>query len=382
MKKFIKTRLGNTIIIICKILNLFINFQFCHLYTSRIGHQTVNFDIALISIKKKTFIFCSHDTKVANNYILSFFKNQKNVFFLQIFKYFYFLIYFVDNRSKFIITWEQYQPKFTVHLNNKSNIIFPNSSQSMVNEILLKYKLKRNFVGLYSRNSLYVEKNNLNDKNFHGYRDFDFEDFKLAINFLKNQNSIIKLGESYLEENFEQFKTKIFTSLDFNSNEEVDYILNAYSRYNVMGDSGVSGISSMLRKKIVYVNLIPLNLEHLSYCSPGSIILPKKIYDLKKSRYLTFSENLEINFSLHSINNPYEENNLKVTNNSPEDILNAIVEMENKIKNISNDNEGKRLNELFWKNISKKDFDKINYLKDKQELTISSSFLKKNQDLL
>ena len=382
MKKFIKTRLGNTIIIICKILNLFINFQFCHLYTSRIGHQTVNFDIALISIKKKTFIFCSHDTKVANNYILSFFKNQKNVFFLQIFKYFYFLIYFVDNRSKFIITWEQYQPKFTVHLNNKSNIIFPHYSQSMVNEILLKYKLKRNFVGLYSRNSLYVEKNNLNDKNFHGYRDFDFEDFKLAINFLKNQNSIIKLGESYLEENFEQFKTKIFTSLDFNSNEEVDYILNAYSRYNVMGDSGVSGISSMLRKKIVYVNLIPLNLEHLSYCSPGSIILPKKIYDLKKSRYLTFSENLEINFSLHSINNPYEENNLKVTNNSPEDILNAIVEMENKIKNISNDNEGKRLNELFWKNISKKDFDKINYLKDKQELTISSSFLKKNQDLL
>ena len=382
MKKFIKTRLGNTIIIICKILNLFINFQFCHLYTSRIGHQSVNFDIALISIKKKTFIFCSHDTKVANNYILSFFKNQKNVFFLQIFKYFYFLIYFVDNRSKFIITWEQYQPKFTVHLNNKSNIIFPHYSQSMVNEILLKYKLKRNFVGLYSRNSLYVEKNNLNDKNFHGYRDFDFEDFKLAINFLKNQNSIIKLGESYLEENFEQFKTKIFTSLDFNSNEEVDYILNAYSRYNVMGDSGVSGISSMLRKKIVYVNLIPLNLEHLSYCSPGSIILPKKIYDLKKSRYLTFSENLEINFSLHSINNPYEENNLKVTNNSPEDILNAIVEMENKIKNISNDNEGKRLNELFWKNISKKDFDKINYLKDKQELTISSSFLKKNQDLL
>ena len=382
MKKFIKIIFGNIIILICKILNLFINFKFCHFYTSRIGHQTVNFDVALLTVKKKELIFCSHDKKVANNFILSFFKNQKKIFFLQIFKYFFHLIYFVDSKSKFIITWEQYQPKFTFHLNNKSKIIFPHYSQSMVNEILSKYKLKRNFVGLYSRNSLYVEKNNLNDKNFHGYRDFDFEDFKLAINFLKNQNSIIKLGESYLEENFEQFKTKIFTSLDFNSNEEVDYILNAYSRYNVMGDSGVSGISSMLRKKIVYVNLIPLNLEHLSYCSPGSKILPKKIYDLKKSRYLTFLENLEINFSLHSINNPYEKNNLKVINNSPEDILNAIVEMENKIKNISNDNEGKRLNELFWKNMSKKDFDKINYLKDKQELTISSSFLKKNQDLL
>ena len=71
-------------------------------------------------------------------------------------------------------------------------------------------------------------------------------------------------------------KILFFSSKNFNSNEEIDYLLNAYSRYNIIGNSGIVGISYILRKKVIYANLIPLNLSNLSYCSPGSIILPKK----------------------------------------------------------------------------------------------------------
>ena len=52
MKKKIKTFLGFSILFFCRIIKNFVDFQFCHLYTSRIGHQTVNFDIALLSVKK------------------------------------------------------------------------------------------------------------------------------------------------------------------------------------------------------------------------------------------------------------------------------------------------------------------------------------------
>lgn len=381
MKKIIKIILGNIILLICKIFSKIFDFQFCHLFTSRIGHQTINFDIALLSVKKNTFILCSHDKKIANNFILSFFKKQKNVFFSQIFQYCHRLISCVDENSKFIISWPQYQPKFSFHLQSNSKINFPFYSKEKINNILSKYNLKKNFVGLFSRNSLYVAKNKLPDKNFHDYRDFDFEDFKLAIEYLKKDNSIVKLGATYFEEkNFEFSKTKIFTSMDFNSNEEVDYLLNTYSRYNVMGDSGITTISSISRKKIVYVNLIPLNLDHLSYCSPGSIILPKKIFDMKKSRFLTFSENLKINFDIHHEADPYKKNNLKVVNNSPEDILKVIIEMEEKIKGKNIEEEGK-LNDLFWKNITGDNHVKINYLKNILKLSISTNFLKKNQDL-
>ena len=381
MKKKIKTFLGSLILFFCRIIKNFVDFQFCHLYTSRIGHQTVNFDIALLSVKKSTIILCSNDKKIANRFILNFFKNQNKVFFSPIFKYFYHLILFVNKDSEFIISWKQYQPEFSFHLNTRGRIIFPKFSKQKLSSIFSKYQIRENFIGLFSRNPLYIKKNNLNDQNFHDYRDFDFKDFELAIEYLKKDNSLVKLGDTYPEENFDYSGTKILTSLDYNSNQEIDYILNAYSRYNVMGDSGISGISSILRKKIIYVNFIPLNINHLSYCSPESIILPKKIFDKKKERFLTFTENLNLNFSLHNTSDQYKDRNLEVINNSPKEILDVVIEMEEQLKG-KKSLDGKELNEIFWKKIAKKDHHKVNFLRKDLKLSISYNFLKENFNLI
>ena len=173
-----------------------------------------------------------------------------------------------------------------------------------------------------------------------------------------------------------------FSSKDFNSNEEIDYLLNSYSRYNIIGNSGIVGISYILRKKIIYANFIPLNLSNLSYCSPGSIILPKKIFDNQKGRALTFKENMEINFSIHTKSDPYFKNNLSVINNSPQEILDAAIEMEERLKGNNNDNDFAKLNDQFWKSIVNNNEEKINFLKNELKLSVSYKFLKDNQNLL
>ena len=150
----------------------------------------------------------------------------------------------------------------------------------------------------------------------------------------------------------------------------------------MIGKSGISGISSIHRKKIIYINLIPLNLDNLSYCSPGSLILPKKIFDKKQKKFLSFRENIKINFNIHQIRDPYDEHNLSVIDNSPEEILDAVIEMEEMILGQNNNNdENIRLNDLFWISLSDNNYDKINYLKNDLKLSISSNFLKKNQHL-
>ena len=63
---------------------------------------------------------------------------------------------------------------------------------------------------------------------------------------------------------------------------------------------------------------------------------PKKIYDKKKERFLTFTENLNLNFSLHNISDPYKDRNLEVINNSPKEILDVVIEMEEQLKGIKN----------------------------------------------
>ena len=168
--------------------------------------------------------------------------------------------------------------------------------------------------------------------------------------------------------------------MDFNSDEEIDYLFNSYSKFNVIGNSGVAGISSILRKKIIYINLIPLNLNNLSYCSPGSLILPKRIYNKEQKRFLSFKENININFDIHNEKDPYELNNLSVVNNSNNEILNTIVEMEKLMLN-EKDTEAKNLNDIFWQSISDNNLEKINYLKNVLKLTISKNFLKENQNL-
>ena len=221
----------------------------------------------------------------------------------------------------------------------------------------------------------------IHDNNFHDFRNFDFNDYKLAIKYLDNKNiSLIKLGETFVEENINSTNPKIFTSLDFESNQEIDYLLNTHAKYNVIGNSGVSGISSIHRKKIIYINLIPLNLNNLSYCSPGSLILPKKIFNKQKGRFLTFKENTEIEFSIHQEIDPYKKYDLSVVNNSPKEILDTIIEMEEKLLDNSSD-DSIRLNDLFWKNITDNNQKKISYLKNDLKLFISTSFLKNNQNL-
>ena len=73
-------------------------------------------------------------------------------------------------------------------------------------------------------------------------------------------------------------------------------------------------------------------------------------------------------------------NNLSVVNNSNNEILNTIVEMEKLMLN-ENDMEAKNLNDIFWQSISDNNLEKVNYLKNVLKLTISKNFLKENQNL-
>jgi len=383
MKYFIIYCFGIATILILKILKYFVKIKFCRVYSERIGHLTINFDNAILSVTKNTYLLCFHSSKVSNNFILSIFKKQKNIFFNSIFKYFYNAILLVNSNSDLIISWKQYQPEFCFNLILNSKIVFPSYSDSELDKIFSKYNVKKDFVCLHARNNLYLEKHSITDKNFHNFRNFNFEDYELVINFLKKKNnSIIKIGETFSEETFKFKKKDFFTSTNFHFNEEIDYLLNAYSRYNVIGNSGITGISSILRKKIIYVNFIPLNLPNLSYCSPSSLILPKKIFDNKKNRFLTFKENVLINYSIHSEIDLYSKHHLTVINNSPQEILDAVIEMEQRLIGY-NENNCAKLNDQFWKSITINNNDeKINYLKNELKLSISNKFLKNNQNLL
>ena len=384
MRKVLKFILGFFTIFVCNILSKFIIIRFTHIFTTRIGHQTMNFDAATLSVKKKTIILISYDKNVANEFIFNFFKKTKKTFFSRKFRYILQSIFFVNPMSKLIIDWDEYQPAFSRHLQYKPKIIIPHYSPDKLKDIFDKLNIHKDFVGLHARNNLYVNEVAPEDKNYHEFRNFEFEDFKLGIDYLENKkNTIIKLGKTYPNEDLSFTKTNIITSRDYNYNDEIDYLINMYSKFNVIGNSGVVGISTMIRKRVLYVNFIPLSLDNLSYCSPGSVILPKKIFNKNSDKYIKFNDNENLSDTIHLTHSPYDEKNLEVVNNSAQEILNAIQEMDNIIDNKSysyiNDCE---YQEEFWKSFGKQNVEKTNYLKNTLKLTISPKFLNENSNLI
>ena len=91
----------------------------------------------------------------------------------------------------------------------------------------------------------------------------------------------------------------------------------------------------------------------------------------------------ELNFSIHNTNNPYQENKLELMNNTPDEILNVVIEMENKCKDeLSFYNKNKKFQKNFWDIFDEKDQDKVKFLENNLKILISSSFLEQNQELL
>jgi hypothetical protein len=78
--------------------------------------------------------------------------------------------------------------------------------------------------------------------------------------------------------------------------------------------------------------------------------------------------------------NPYENKNLAYVNNSPKEILETITEMD-EILIEKNNSDAIKLNNQFWESLTDKNHEKIDYLKNVLKLSISTQFLKNNQNL-
>ena len=130
----------------------------------------------------------------------------------------------------------------------------------------------------------------------------------------------------------------------------------------------------MLRKKILLVNTIPFCLREMYQYTKGSLFIPKKIYSNKEKRMLKLCEIERLKYNSHE-KNFFKKRNLKVINNSEEEIYLAVKEM---LENYKINNSKRYFNNLhnkFWNTIDDKRA--VNIVRNKLRLNIADSFLKK-----
>jgi len=157
----------------------------------------------------------------------------------------------------------------------------------------------------------------------------------------------------------------------------MDIYLLAKCKFFIVSATGLAMIPRLFRKPQVFVNLIPLQMDSLLSLSQNSLIIPKKLLLRKENRFLTFKEMFELYLDIHYKGNYYEDNNIEPVENTPEEILDVVIEMDDRQNDTwQTQKADEELQDIFWS------FLPSDVLKNKYRLRIGTEFLRKNKDLL
>ena len=379
---FLKNLLSKIIYSFLNILSKFgINIYIVNIQAARIGHLLNNVDqsIYFLDQKKTSYILLINLIgKISNSFVVSQWKKNKKIFFSNFFLS-RLLEYVSYNKKleKFILGWKIIQPEFTKLFSSKRNFYIDK------NEINLSKDeqeiFQKEFICLHNRDQKYTREI-AKDINYFDYKNFSFESFNSTIVQIHKNNQIpIRIG-NFVEKIYDYKKLNYVDMSGDKSKDYMDILLQYYSKFTIIGLTGLSSVSNISRKPQLNINFTPININQLSWVSQNSIIMPKLFFSNKEGRNLKFNEIFKINFNIHQQGNFLYKNNIEVIDNTEDEILQAYIEMDNFLNNKFHDKENYELNKIFFNLFEDKE--KSDFLFKNNNIRIPTFFLKKYYDLL
>ncbi len=214
------------------------------------------------------------------------------------------------------------------------------------------------------------------------FRDSSVENYYKVASYLANNGyQVIRMGK-IVKDRFDldhplifDYANSIFRS-DF-----MDVYIGYKCLFTISNSTGWDAIPVIFRKPILFVNHAPIINIH-TY-SKKYIHIFKHHYDVKKKKYLKIEDLVKA--GMHDLYETFyfKNNNIKLIENTPDEILNATKEMLDLISNnFIKDNE--KIQNLIWKQFPTNYINKYNNNKmhGKIKSRFSSSFISKNKYLL
>jgi putative glycosyltransferase (TIGR04372 family) len=235
----------------------------------------------------------------------------------------------------------------------------------------------QNSICFANRDSSYLEQL-LPDQNMnhHNYRNFSIQDYCDGIKYLTKKNySVLRMGSNVAERfNFEGKNIIDYADSDVQS-DFLDIYLMAKCKYGVYADGGISAISEIYRRPILYINYTGFtNLP--SWTQFGRVIF-KKFKDISTGKYVSYHDIFNT-FPVHELlsSGKWEEYGIEIVDNCRQEILEAIIEMDATVNGCFEMNElDYYLQNKFWDIFG-------NTVRVGDNFKVASSFLRSNKGLL
>jgi putative glycosyltransferase (TIGR04372 family) len=251
----------------------------------------------------------------------------------------------------------------------KPVLTIPNDEAQIGSEILSKWGLPTNawFVCLHVRESgFHYDWHKQNP----GTRNANISSYLDAIDYITSIGGyVIRMGDKSMEK-LPQLDRVIDYVHTTDKTDYMDIFLCANCKFFIGTNSGLGLVPSVFGKKCLLTNWSPIAIPQWY---PEDIFIPKLVRRKTDKSYLSFKEMFSTIAGWSQFQKYYNEANLEVIDNTPDEILNGVKDI---IENLSSDN-GLMENQLV-RDFSKLSYEYIGYTGSK----ISPSFIKKHIKLL
>lgn len=242
-------------------------------------------------------------------------------------------------KVEFTKYWEDYSANYGEKRNGrqrnaKDTVQYFNLSDEEQREGQYKKQhmgLQGPYVCVSSRDPAYLATINPNyDCEYQDFRDSDINKFNLAAEYLSHKEiTAVRMGRHVKNEvNFSNcidYANKYYDEL-------LDIVLAKDCKFYVGDSSGIVWLPMVLNRPIALRNWIPtfLDLEALPY-HPLNLLIFKKYYLKAEERFLSVKEMMQVEKKAGCIGQKYKELGIEVVENSAEEILDLIVEMNGRV---------------------------------------------------
>lgn len=246
-------------------------------------------------------------------------------------------------------------------------IRFSDEIEAYAKEKMRQMGIEGKFICLHAREAATKTKNFFSAYDDTSVVDADINTYGSACRYMqKSGYQVVRLGK---DESKECLIEGIIDYANCFYDELMDFYLMANCKFLLGGMAGIIAIASFWGRPILQTNALSFcygqeSLPRTEY----DMYVPKKFYSKRENRVLNLYETLNVSYKCDRYNRYFIEEGIEVIDNTEEEILNAIIEMDEKLNHtwIQTEDEIKCMDKYWkiidlWKNehklayISKKD---------------------------
>jgi len=221
-----------------------------------------------------------------------------------------------------------------VYPKSNPHISFIEEEKLKAKKILNEFGIPENakFVCLIVRDSAYLNRYKnltLRDFSYHNYRDCDIDNFVLAAEELANRGYyVFRMGVKV----HKPLKSSNPRIIDYaNSKMRSDFMdiyLGANCTFCLSTSLGYDAIPSIFRKPVAYI-FTPMG--QIQVQGENDLVIIKHHLNKKNKKELTLSEIFSSNVAFSHYSEEYSNNNVELQENTPEEIKDLAIEMDERI---------------------------------------------------